>query len=731
MFFSDSVINKKGGGALAKVWLAAHWERKLSKAQLLQTNIKVSVGAIVGDASHPMALRLSGQLLLGVVRIYSRKARYLLEDCNEALVKIKMAFRPGVVDMPDEQTVANFNAITLSETINEFDILLPEPAFSLNADAPADGLSIEDSFHDPANQSIQNVSRAADITIRDISTAQSLALQSDADANLLDMEQGLDAGANSGLGDDLLNFDFGGNAASASGVGLGGLDVSVISTAASTQEIEVGRENLGDISFRPDISFEDLPALKAGDADADPFGLDPTKDIDELEKGLENRLSSAGVVVGGIDEMSFADDAFAAGAGTEAGEASFTREEERGPYDIDDRPMDEEYVPMGEDPFNDRTEEKENEFNVPGENTIFDVPVSPDVRAIKGIKKNVRKVLDIAEKTRKKSSISRPPSTKRRKVMQDDRTEISKEDMQKSIADTSAITIKETYVPTTTRLINLLDQRKNMTFMNPMRPNMNPKLAVLFESDIFMPLGDIVYDETKDSQVTTTDSNDLVVLAKEKSVAVEEEEEKKDEIGALQAWDDGDRAFPDDDLVPMGEDPSLVFNEPGVGADESNLAEKSVLGGEKTLGDEQEAAQSFDASRQQSAPIVRDDSLQELIEDEMIPPEEEELNISLTNGESMSKSTMTTIELLQHKFTESKSLSLKELLPKNPTNPEAARMFFEILVLKTKDLIDVRQSEAYGTISLTEKRVTVVKLPKNGHILKYKYNRKPPECSPR
>ena len=37
-----------------------------------------------------MALRLSGQLLLGVVRIYGRKAKYLLDDCNEALLKIKM-----------------------------------------------------------------------------------------------------------------------------------------------------------------------------------------------------------------------------------------------------------------------------------------------------------------------------------------------------------------------------------------------------------------------------------------------------------------------------------------------------------------------------------------------------------------------------------------------------------------------------------------------------------------
>jgi hypothetical protein len=39
---------------------------------------------------EPIALRVSGQLLLGVVRIYSRKTKYLLEDCNEALVKIKL-----------------------------------------------------------------------------------------------------------------------------------------------------------------------------------------------------------------------------------------------------------------------------------------------------------------------------------------------------------------------------------------------------------------------------------------------------------------------------------------------------------------------------------------------------------------------------------------------------------------------------------------------------------------
>jgi cohesin complex subunit SCC1 len=59
----------------------------------------------MGQEVEVMALRLSGQLLLGVVRIYSRKAKYLLDDCNEALLKIKMVsvcvhgshFRPNLV----------------------------------------------------------------------------------------------------------------------------------------------------------------------------------------------------------------------------------------------------------------------------------------------------------------------------------------------------------------------------------------------------------------------------------------------------------------------------------------------------------------------------------------------------------------------------------------------------------------------------------------------------------
>mmetsp|Transcript_40513 Transcript_40513/g.73007 ORF Transcript_40513/g.73007 Transcript_40513/m.73007 type:complete len:788 (+) Transcript_40513:331-2694(+) len=92
MFYSQIILAKKG--PLGKIWLAAHWgDKKLGRPQIFATDISNSVDTIVNPAV-PLALRVSGHLLLGVVRIYSRKVRYLMHDCHEAMVKIKMAFRP-------------------------------------------------------------------------------------------------------------------------------------------------------------------------------------------------------------------------------------------------------------------------------------------------------------------------------------------------------------------------------------------------------------------------------------------------------------------------------------------------------------------------------------------------------------------------------------------------------------------------------------------------------------
>ncbi|KAF8940396.1 Rec8 like protein-domain-containing protein [Dissophora ornata] len=146
MFYSEAILSKKG--PLAKVWLAAHWERKLTKTQFLQTNLHNSVDAIMGADQAPMALRLSGQLLLGVARIYSRKTRYLLEDCNEAMIKIKVAFRADAINgdsnllaldsnadagADSRTSAAAFNAITVPDAMTEFDLLLPAQGIDISA----------------------------------------------------------------------------------------------------------------------------------------------------------------------------------------------------------------------------------------------------------------------------------------------------------------------------------------------------------------------------------------------------------------------------------------------------------------------------------------------------------------------------------------------------------------------------------------------------------------------
>ncbi|KAM3729013.1 Double-strand-break repair protein [Dirofilaria immitis] len=123
MFYAQFVLSKKG--PLAKIWLAAHWEKKLSKAQIYETNVQDAVDEIL-KPKVKMALRTTGHLLLGIVRIYSRKAKYLLADCNEAFLKIKMAFRPGQVELDEDGQQATSAAINLPEVFHDFDAALPD-----------------------------------------------------------------------------------------------------------------------------------------------------------------------------------------------------------------------------------------------------------------------------------------------------------------------------------------------------------------------------------------------------------------------------------------------------------------------------------------------------------------------------------------------------------------------------------------------------------------------------
>ncbi|XP_066501011.1 double-strand-break repair protein rad21-like protein 1 isoform X2 [Hoplias malabaricus] len=122
-FFTQLFTSKRG--TLARIWLAAHWEKKITKAHVFECNLEMTINDIISPQIK-IGLRTSGHLLLGVVRIYSRKAKYLLADCSDAVVKIKVAFRPGQTDLPEEGMEAMFKAITLPEDFTDFDSQLPD-----------------------------------------------------------------------------------------------------------------------------------------------------------------------------------------------------------------------------------------------------------------------------------------------------------------------------------------------------------------------------------------------------------------------------------------------------------------------------------------------------------------------------------------------------------------------------------------------------------------------------
>ncbi|CBZ23467.1 double-strand-break repair protein rad21 homolog,putative [Leishmania mexicana MHOM/GT/2001/U1103] len=87
MFFSTYVLTKKG--PLAKVWLAAHWDKRLTRHEVKVVDLSQTILHIVRPVV-PIALRTSGELLVGVVRIYALKVKHLLKEATEATLFLRV-----------------------------------------------------------------------------------------------------------------------------------------------------------------------------------------------------------------------------------------------------------------------------------------------------------------------------------------------------------------------------------------------------------------------------------------------------------------------------------------------------------------------------------------------------------------------------------------------------------------------------------------------------------------
>lgn len=85
----------KDNGPLAQIWLAANMNN-LSKNSILQTDLIESTKELVKvsiDDNTNITLRTSGDMLQGIIRVYSKKTNFLLSDIKDTLNKINLIFK--------------------------------------------------------------------------------------------------------------------------------------------------------------------------------------------------------------------------------------------------------------------------------------------------------------------------------------------------------------------------------------------------------------------------------------------------------------------------------------------------------------------------------------------------------------------------------------------------------------------------------------------------------------
>ncbi|KAL4150613.1 hypothetical protein PRNP1_010015 [Phytophthora ramorum] len=276
MFYSQIILAKKG--PLGKIWLAAHWDKKLNKQQIFTADIHSSVQDIV-NPQVPLALRVSGHLLLGVVRIYSRKVKYLYADCSEALVKIKLAFRPGVVDLPQANQQAAASAINVSN-FGEFEA---EVTYTIDA------LAVP-SLDEWIAASSQTMARRQDITLAD-------PLDRIREENAFAERDAIVMEDSFGEGGNWQAFDLDDN------FGSSGLDMSAVSDIEVAREADAPMLPMDDSAIVNDgeksmdrsslVVGEEQPEFGFNDA---PFEM-PPDDAMEIENPAEDSMNISGAML--------------------------------------------------------------------------------------------------------------------------------------------------------------------------------------------------------------------------------------------------------------------------------------------------------------------------------------------------------------------------------------------------------------------------------------------------
>ncbi|OBT61698.1 hypothetical protein VE03_09394 [Pseudogymnoascus sp. 23342-1-I1] len=619
MFYSEALLSKTG--PLARVWLSANLERKLSKTHILQSSVKDSVDAIVNPGQAPMALRLSGQLLLGVVRIYSRKARYLLDDCNEALMKIKMAFRissnndiPAGLHMPSRDT------LLLPDVLTEGDNLemppLPDASFLLSQ-------MEDDTLNTPRKRRAGSINLLEDFNQSQYLQNSMVESQKYPDDEVI-------------MADDLdLDLDFG-----------------------------------EDIDLRADGSLEmgrDAPAARElgddiGDTQLDIFGKDTTL------LGRDRQQSVQVSIAGDDDGFHFQGDDGDINMG-----------------DADNFPLGDESLHISALPGRERI----------SESPLSDIDPEQERELLEEHARNEESALfEPAEET--EQSIFREPAHRARKLKllkPDEDTIIPSAVIKAQQQDRSKILRPESFLPRDPTLFALVEMQRNGGFVsNILREGRSsgwaPELRGILSLDAI--LASRAQKRKRDSGIAdmSGDEDEKAHVAKSPRLQLDLDLGEEDAFGNISAAAGfGAESQANGTILEIPADDGFV----PMADDDDNFGRPDSRGSEHERDASENPEQNFDETR---APLVH-------------PADSGPVSLGTTHAVHLLRDRFGAEAANSPEKRKKASVMFQDLLPERGTSKaDATKMFFEVLVLATKDAVKVEQTqgELGGPIRVRGKR---------------------------
>ncbi|KAF8399912.1 hypothetical protein HHK36_015782 [Tetracentron sinense] len=150
--YSNCSLSRKG--PLGTIWIAAYFHNRLKKHLVVETDISTSVDKILLDEIPVFTYRVLGYLLLGIVRIYSKKVNYLFHDCREVLIKVNDFTVSKKVYPRKEAISAPYLSITLPDKfeLDAFDLEILEDSCGGGNVKPREEIMLEDAWENEGNK---------------------------------------------------------------------------------------------------------------------------------------------------------------------------------------------------------------------------------------------------------------------------------------------------------------------------------------------------------------------------------------------------------------------------------------------------------------------------------------------------------------------------------------------------------------------------------------------------